>query len=195
MEFKMKRIGIMLVVLLIAALAVGCEYQPDTSSTRVESKAMEDNLQEANRAVGMPRIDDFYEKKLAKQIFELRDNSDLITYAYMTNLDGKFIYMGRCYGFGLPYSVQYTNPMKLVDDYIGNSDSNTFSERRWADFTIPQADPNGLYMPEGLSATWLVLINEETGEPEIVYTEPSIVVTQSKLPRRLVAEWSLPDNY
>lgn len=60
---------------------------------------------------------------------------------------------------------------------------------------VPQSDPNGLYSPEGLSATWLWLIDEETGEPNIIYAEPEIVVTQNKLPARICEEWSLPEAY
>lgn len=173
-------------VLLSVILFSGCDNTSTIDSAKTESIAMEQNLQEMNNQVGMPFIQNFFEKRMAKQIFELRDQSDLITYAYMTNLEGKFIYLGKCIGFGLPYSVQYTNPEKL--------EKGGHSSSYWGT-SLPQADPNGLYMPDGLSATWLMLINEETGEAEIIYTEPSIVVTQSKLPKRLVVEWSLPENY
>lgn len=169
-------------IVFLSVLVVGCvDVQPSAES--VETAAVTDNLEEISRQVGMPFIDDFFEKKMAKQIFELRDNADLLTYCYITNLDGQFVYLGRCVGFGLPYSVQYTNPEKISRVYSSGP------------VTLPQADPNGLYMPEGLSATWLMLVNEETGEPEIIYTEPSIVVTQSKLPKRLVASWSIPEDY
>jgi hypothetical protein len=137
-------------------------------------------MNEINNQVGMPNIKEFYEKKMAKEIFELRDNSKLITYAYSQSIDGKFIFIGQCIGFGLPYSTQYTNPEK----YMG-----------YSGIILPQADPNGLFTPTGLSATWLMYINPDTGEKEIIYTEPQIVVTQSKLPKRLCAEWSLPENY
>lgn len=177
-------IGLTIITML---LITACGTTGTTST--FESKAMEDNLKQANDQVGMPFIDNFYEKKMAKQIFELRDNADLVTYAYTVNLDGRYVYLGKTLGFGLPYSVQYTNPEKLVNRY---GDTLTSS---YEGFVLPQADPNGLYMPEGLSATWLMLINEETGEPEIIYAEPSIVVTQSKLPKRLVASWSLPEDY
>ena len=60
---------------------------------------------------------------------------------------------------------------------------------------VPQPEPNGLYTSESTNATWLILINEETNKEEIIYMEPEIIVTQSKLPKRLVAEWSLPANY
>ena len=40
-------------------------------------------------------------------------------------------------GFGLPYSVQYTNPQKLVNADFGQG---------FGDIAIPQADSNGLFM-------------------------------------------------
>jgi hypothetical protein len=39
------------------------------------------------------------------------------------------------------------------------------------------------------------MVDENTGEQSIVYAEPNMVVTQTKLPKRLVEEWSLPSNY
>lgn len=186
----MKKI-LILSLLLSLVLFVGCNTQSQQVQTNVErqeTQAVKQNMQEMARQVGMPFIDEFFEKKMAKQIFELRDNAELITYAYMVNLDGKFIYLGKCIGFGLPYSVQYTNP-----EIVNTVDGGQYQARN--PYTLPQADPNGLYMPEGLSATWLMLINEETGEAEIIYTEPSIIVTQSKLSKRLVVDWSLTEDY
>ena len=119
------------------------------------------------------------EKKQAKEILELRDNSDLVCYAY-TKCEGtgKYVYLGRCMGYGLPYSTQYTAPEASVHQH------GTL-------VTLPQADPNGLYLPEGLSATWLYLINEA----QVTYAEPEIIVSQGKLPARICEEWSLPENY
>ena len=182
-----KKITIALIVMIMCVALTGCT---EISSTeKAETEAVTENMEEMNRQVGMPNIDNFYEKKMAKRIFELRDNADLITYAYTVNLEGQYIYLGRCMGFGLPYSVQYTSPEKLVNRY-GSAVRSTNEA-----FIVPQADPNGLYMPTSSSATWLMLINEETGDTEIVYMEPTIVVRQSKMPRRLVAEWSLPEDY
>jgi len=42
---------------------------------------------------------------------------------------------------------------------------------------MPQADPNGLFMPEGLSATWVMLWDENTEEFRPVYFEPVIIVS------------------
>lgn len=156
-------------------LLTGCEEGSEYEINNQQEKL----LMESNKQLGMPAVTNFFEKELAKQIIELRDQPDLTTYAYMQAMDGKFIFLGRCIGFGLPYTTQYTNP----ETYYSNG------------ATLPQADPNGLYNSETTNATWLILINEETNEQEIIYSEPSIIVTQSKLPKRLIAEWSLPENY
>ena len=100
-----------------------------------------------------------------KQILELRDQENLLCYAYLkSEYTGRLIYIGKCIGYGLPYSVQYTNPERM-DGF--NS----------APYMLPQADPNGLFMPTGLSATWLMMVDPETNEPRPVYVEPEIVVS------------------
>ncbi len=159
---------------------MGCEV--DESTELAQNQKQEQLLEQSNAQIGMPNIVNFKEKRDAKLIWELRDDADLITYAYFQNMDGQFIYLGQCMGYGLPYTTQYTNPDQLAGAHSEAS-------------VITQADPNGLYSSETTNATWLMLLNEETGEVEVVYSEPSIVVTQSKLPARLVADWSKPDNY
>lgn len=177
-----KIIVLTLVVVLSISIFSGCMW--NSSMAREEERVYQEELmKQANDAVGQPDITNFYEKKLAKEIFELRDDSSLICYAY-TKVEGtgKYVYLGRCMGYGLPYSTQYTASEGIV---IRNGNS----------YVLPQADPNGLYMPEGMSATWLYLIDENTGEPQITYAEPEIVVSQGKLPARICESWSLPEDY
>lgn len=173
--------------LAIIVLVSGCTTETTKTVDTQQMQQQEQMQKDMSNQIGLPDIKEWTEKKMAKEIYELRDNSKLITYAYFQNLEGKFIYLGQCIGFGLPYSTQYSNPEKYMDDPYGTWDAGSL--------IIPQAEPNGLFTPEGLSATWLQYINPETGKREVIYTEPSIVVTQSKLPRRLCAEWSLPANY
>lgn len=155
---KSNWLGILVICLIFT---VGCF---DDNSTDYQQKiATEKSLAEANAQIGMPAIKNFQERKLAKMIFELRDQADLITYAYIVSWEGKLIFIGKCIGFGLPYSVQYTSPMKVL--YNDGTDS-----------PVPQADPNGLFMPSGLSATWLMMIDNK-GEARPVYIEPEIIVS------------------
>lgn len=184
---KKALIGILVAGTLLGT--VGCSEVSDTIGSEKEiNNQQKQLLEESNRQVGMPNIENNFEKKMAKDIWELRDNPDLTTYAYTQNMDGKYVYLGRCVGYGLPYTTQYTNPQSFVD---GDFDLG----EGYGGVVLPQADPNGLYSSETTNATWLILINEDTNEREIIYSEPSIVVTQSKLPKRLVESWSLPSNY
>lgn len=180
---RIKKISaICIIAVFMTTVLSGCVW--NSSVAREEERQYQEQLmRQANDEVGMPDITEFYEKKIAKEIFELRDDSSLITYAY-TKCEGtgKYVYLGKCMGYGLPYSTQYSAPEGIV---IRNGNP----------YVLPQSDPNGLYSPTGLSATWLYLINEETGDPQITYAEPEIVVSQSKLPARLCEPWSLPSNY
>lgn len=166
----MKRLHVLL-SLAVCLMAVpifitGCDVPLPENAERDMSNKTKEAMNEANRQIGMPAIKNFQERKLAKMIFELRDQENFTTYAYIVNhMTGELVYIGKCIGYGLPYSVQYTNPMKCR----GN---NCYQES-----PIPQADPNGLYMPEGLSATWLMMVDPKTGKPRPVYVEPQIVVS------------------
>jgi len=128
-------------------------------------------LDEINREIGLPNLVNFQQKKLMKMIYELCDKEDLICYAYIkSDYQGRLMYIGKCVGFGVPFSAQYTNPEK-----IANKGHN------YGYAILPQADPNGLYMPTSSSATWLMMIDPKTNEPRPVYLEPEIVVSPFKL--------------
>lgn len=180
-----------LVLALVSVSLVACGPVQEKKPEQKARQYTQEQQQEIQRQIGQPSIDEFFEKRLAKQIYELRDNSELTTYAYNVNLDGKYVYIGKAVGFGLPYSTQYTTPEKIVDgeERLGYNLHSSDGIRK-----LPQPEPNGLYTPDGMSATWLML-QKDNGEREIVYTEPELVVTQSKMPKRLVADWSLPDDY
>ena len=167
--------AIYLVMLFVGVLLFancdGREKVPFADKVMAKQTALA--MGEANKEIGMPAIKNFQERKLAKMIFELRDDENLICHAYLVNeMNGKIgQYLGKCLGFGLPYSVQFTNPEKVVHRHEHNGGS--FG-------TLPQADPNGLFMPSGLSATWLMLLDKK-GKPHPVYIEPAIIVSPFKL--------------
>lgn len=156
----------------IAALVLAGCYETEARTDNLQAKQTEKLTAEAQRQVGMPNITNFQERKLMKQILELRDKENLVCYAYLTSLEGKLVYFGKCIGFGLPYSVQYTNPQRIDTNYYGATGA-----RQLCSNVISQPDPNGLFMPDGLSATWLMMIDPETGEPRPVYVGPQIVVS------------------
>jgi len=149
--------------LVIMFMLVGC-FEP--SSDRIQSQQTEKSLAEAQRQIGMPNIVNFQQRKLMKAIYELCDKEDLICFAYIkSDYQGKLVFIGKCMGYGIPFSAQYTNPEKHIRNGI----------------TLPQADPNGLFMPTSSSATWLMMLDPETGKPRPVYIEPELVVSPFKL--------------
>lgn len=144
----------------------GCQ-QSNNADTR-QANETKIRLDEADRQIGMPDITRFTERKLAKDILELRDK-EITTYCYIVNLNGELIFLGEAIGYGLPYSVQFTNPQRVAADGV---------DGKWG--SLPQADPNGLFMPDGLSATWIMLKGSD-GKVHPVYVEPQIIVSPFKL--------------
>ena len=153
-----------LLVLALAVSLVSCmDYKP--SADELDQKKQEQMLQEAQRQTGMPAIHNYQEKKLLKQIYELRDDEKIINYAYLYNeFNGKLIFLGKCVGYGIPYSTQYSNPQKL--EYFS----------KLGHIPMPQAEPNGLFMPSSSDGTWVMLLDSE-GTPHPVYIEPKVIVS------------------
>lgn len=152
-----------LVTLAACGALSACSEYPQT--TEQKNTAETSRLQaEADSKIGLPRINNFVEKRLATKLAELRDQPDLMTYAYVQGIDGRLTCFGKGIGFGIPYSTQITNPEKAG----GYSPSY---------YTLPQAEPNGLYMPSSASATWYMLIDAKTGKAAPVYVEPNLTVS------------------
>ena len=166
----MKKICIILTIIsMFILIFFGCERKNRSVAEQQQTEQTNIILDEINRQIGLPNIINFQQKKLMKMIYELSDKEDLICFAYIkSDYQGKLMFIGKCVGFGVPFSAQYTNPQKLqAFDVVGG----------WQREIIAQADPNGLYMPTSSSATWLMMIDPKTNEPRPVYIEPEIVVS------------------
>jgi len=170
----MKKIAIIIASAL--ALASCGKSTSSPSADQIESDATKKMAAEASRSVGgLPAITNFYEKRLLKEIYERRDQANLTTYAYTQGLDGRLTCLGQAIGYGVPYSTQYSNPQRLVGRiYQGGAPQ------------MPQPEPNGLFTPEGMSATWLQLV-APNGDVQVVYVEPTIVVSPFKITGPVVA--------
>jgi hypothetical protein len=170
----------MLIMLLcISFVFAGCDDDTKpTDADKDQARKTATAMQEANRQVGMPGIVNYQEKKLAKMLYELRDQEGILCYAYLKSLDGKAVYLGKCIGYGLPYCVQFSNPERIVHQ-------TTYSGGSFG--TLPQPEPNGLFMPQTLSATWLMMVDPATGDPRPVYIEPEILVSPFPLPNAVGA--------
>ena len=105
--------------------------------------------------------------------------------SHLAAMTGKLIYVGKCLGYGIPFSAQFTNPEVIVegDKAMGYDMPGVLNYLT----VLPQADPNGLFMPTSSSATWLIMIDPSNNEPRPVYFEPTIVVSPFLLPESAVA--------
>lgn len=174
---------------MLLATFVACEEPViSKSSTEIEREKQEHLSKQAIESVGLPNISNFYEKKTLKKILEMRDNPKLINHFYTKNsMTGKWVYEGKCIGFGISYTTQYTNPEKM-----GHLDGGEYGARN--PYTIPQADPNGLYSVPNGTATWIMRVTDN-GDTIVDYIESEIRVSQNKIPARLCETWSLPKGY
>jgi len=156
----------------IILFMAGCDNTPTSDQKLNESQ--EQLMDQAVQKVGMPNITNFTQRKTLKWIQELCDQEKLVNYCYtFSEMTGKYTYMGKCYGYALPFSTQYTNPEKWFHPYSGSYT------------TMPQADPNGLFMPGSSEASWIIMIDPK-GEPHPVYSEPRLYVTPFPLDDEIV---------
>ena len=154
-------IAIAIAICFMSILTIG--HFEESKVDRVQRIQTEELTMEAQRQVGMPNIVNFQQRKLMKMIYELCDKENLVCYAYIkSDYQGKLFFIGKCIGFGIPFSAQFTNPKYHL---------------RRTGITLPQPDPNGLYMPISSSATWLMMLDPKTKQPRPVYIEPEIVVS------------------
>lgn len=142
----------------------GCT--PSESADQTQKVETEQMVREAHQKIGMPNILNFTERRFVKYLFELRDE-ELTTYSYFMDMNGNLHFLCESIGYGIPYSVQYTNPEKRITS-------------SWGNVTLPQPDPNGLFMPQGLSATF-VLCSDGEGGVRPVYSEPNLIVSPMPL--------------
>ena len=146
-----------LVAVLGTMLLAGC----DETSTQVERRKQEELSMRGVQEVGMPAITNFAEKRMMKDIIELRDQNTPTT-TYIVDLNGNRHKLCDSVGFGLPYATQYTNPQRWAGDHGA---------------VIAQADPNGLYSPASAEGTWVLCVNPKTKKAAPLYIEPRIIVS------------------
>lgn len=152
----------------------GCDETP--ASDKMQKEKQEQMAQQANQQVGMPGVTNFTEKRLVRTIYELRDKN-VATFSYLPDMNGKLWHLCDSIGYGLPYGVQFSNPDKVVQSY-----SQSFG-------TLPQSEPNGLFMPSTAEGTWIICASPK-GDPAPVYVEPRVIVSPFKL--NAAGEYAIP---
>lgn len=175
-----KRIlSVVMMILLAMTMLAACGQEEEAQYT-------EDMMNQAYNSVGFPDVSNYFERQQLKEIYELRDDPNLICYWYTkSDMTGKWIYQGECIGYGIPYTASITanESLQKIKTTIGYS---------WE--VVPLAEPNGLYSAPSTSATW-ILETDKGGNITPTYVESEITVSQNKIDVGLCEEWSIPENY
>lgn len=190
-----KKVVLMCMLCLLVLLIIGCGNRETASSK--ENEYTQTIMEQAANSIGYPDVTNFFEKQQLKEIYELRDNPKLTCYWYTKNdMSGKWIYQGFCIGYGIPYTTQFTQPETMQRAALPVLRMDGSDRGRYEYFTeiLPQADPNGLYSSASTSATW-ILTTDETGSIKPTYVESEIMVSQTKIDKRMCEEWSIPNDY
>ena len=151
----------LLLVLPLIALLSACDERQN--SRQIEAAKQEEMQLQAVQSVGMPAITNFAEKRMFKDILELRDKN-VPTTTYLVGMNNQLTKVCDSVGYGLPYATQYTNPQMRVGSQNGV-------------VTLPQADPNGLYSPASAEGTWVLCVDHKDGKAKPIYIEPRIIVS------------------
>lgn len=157
---------------IVIATALGlslaaCDMPQDPRQQ--EEAAQEKLTAAAQNTLGLPNIVNFQEKRVLKDIIEMRDAANLRTFTYTLDVNGSLHKLCDSVGYGIPYSTQYTNPQQIADSY----------QSGYA--IIPQADPNGLYSPASADGTWVLCKDPNGDKVAPVFIEPTIIVSQFPL--------------
>jgi hypothetical protein len=152
-------------LMILLLLNTSCE---ETTTDEKQASQQAQVLEQAHMQIGMPSTPGFQEKRMVKDLYELRDKA-IATHAYIMNdMQGCLVYLGPSVGYGLPYAVQFTSPTR---------------PQRWGEshIQVPQTEPNGLFMPNNAEGTWIMLKDPDGPDTKPVYVEPRVVVSPFRL--------------
>ena len=160
----------MMKYMMVAGLALalaGCnEVKP--SADKVQREQQEQLSMQGVMSVGMPAVTNFAEKRMMKDIIEMRDQMRP-TYTYLAGEMNGTIGEKVCdsLGYGLSGATQYTNPQKIE----WRSNGSIYSSS-----VLPQADPNGLFSPAATEGTWVMCKVPGMDKVMPQYIEPRVIV-------------------
>jgi hypothetical protein len=146
----------------------GCNSSKPTAD-QVTTDAQASLNKRGTEEVGIPNIVNFTQKRQAKRIAELLDQAHLSTVTYQYDLNGHLHFFCNSIGYPIPYATQYSSSERMAKSseipYQGN-------------VTLPQSEPNGLFMPASADGTWVECINPHNpNQTGMVYSEPHVIAS------------------
>lgn len=158
------------VIFPTAVIGMGDGHTVTPEADQIEAAQTAQLAKDAAMQAGMPGITNFTEKKAVKWLYELRDEPNYRTYTYMVTMTGKLIHICDSVGYGINASIQYSNPGRAVEVPTLGQGANPA-------VVLSQPEPNGLFMPEGLAATYVMCVDTANDDVKAVYIEPEIIVS------------------
>jgi len=151
-------------------------FTPATPTSDANMKEdMEKLINQSQRVVGMPSIINFFERSMVRMLYEIRDNPEFRTYSYIMSMQGEYIKVCNSIGYGINASIQFSSPEKIAVNTGGTG--GRFG-------TLPQMEPNGLSMPSGLAATYVLCVHPDPTVEGVhaMYVEPEVIVSPWPMP-------------
>lgn len=166
-------------LLLVVVLAGACTQKPKPTSNDVDREKQQSITSDLIAQAGLPAVKNGRELKLVNDLYEMRDQSGLVTYTYTRNdFTGKFVWFCASIGYPIPYATQRSAP-ESMQTYRVNRDGRPDD---YGTARLPQPEPNGLFTPGSAEGTWVRCTNPDTGDENFVYSEPKLTTLQWKLP-------------
>lgn len=160
------RITSCLIVALLAYLVMGSdgctEEEPQDKADRLAVSSQQELYRKAQpvRVYEFSNELDFYQ-----QIYDARVEGSVATHTVIRSNTGMILADFPSLGYPIPYDVQLTNPLKVVD--LGGTAGGV---------AIEQPEPNGLYSSKNTAATWVLEIRNIGGRVIVTpfYTEDKV---------------------
>ncbi len=154
---------------------------PPQTSNDIQRDTQEKMVREGVSQVGVPSIKNFRELKIAKDIYEMRDQEGLVTYTYtFSEQTGRYRFFCDSIGYPLPYSTQFSQPTSVQRYNLPSTGSG--EGRAYGTEVLPQAEPNGLFSPASAEGSWILCKDPNGRDVHPTYSEPRLIVSQFRLP-------------
>jgi hypothetical protein len=163
MSLFQKRVTLWKLVLPFVLLLIAVAFMADSCGGSQTTASNNNANTAADKWGSSPNITNYYEYLQLKQIYEARDNPQLVLNAYLySEQTGQLTCMGKVKGFGVPYGTEWSPPASGTQG------------------SVPE--PNALYPSQDTSADWIQLIDPKTGKTSIAFVEPNLIITSQTLP-------------
>lgn len=157
-------------ICIIAIFSTACKNTDATSASR-ETKAVERQQSQYEKAQPIPVFDWSLERDLVIQLYQVR-NQKAATHSVWRSDRGMI--EGDCpsYGYGIPYDTSLTNPLVATDIDMEGEEHNY---QGGSLTSVEQPEPNGIFASKNTAATWVMCLGE-SGSIEPVYVETKVTV-------------------